>query len=56
MKVSDYINDLSQHTLYIKRMEELFPVTPPADNDFDENEMAVRTRYPSVLVMEAVKL
>jgi hypothetical protein len=40
----------------VKRMEELFPVTPlPDDHDFDENEIRVRTRYPSVLVIEAVK-
>ena len=36
----------------IKRMEELFPIT----NDFDERELAVRLRFPSVLVVEAVKV
>jgi len=35
----------------IKRMEELFPVT----NDFDDIELEVRIRYPSVLVIEAIR-
>jgi len=57
MKMSDYINGLADNNLYVRRMEELFPISPlPADNDFDENELEVRTRYPSVLVIEAVKL
>ncbi|MCL1843165.1 MAG: class I SAM-dependent methyltransferase [Defluviitaleaceae bacterium] len=57
MKVSDYVNLLAVNKLYIKRMEELFPVSPlPADCDFDENEIAVRTRFPSNLVIEAMKI
>jgi len=50
-QVSDYVNALGGNDLMIKRMEELFPIT----NDFDEKELAVRTRYPSVLVVEAFK-
>ena len=57
MKVSDYVNLLARNKLYIKRMEELFPISPlPADCDFDENEIAVRTRFPSNLVVEAIKM
>ena len=56
MKMSDYVNTLVKNQLYVKRMEELFPISPlPADCDFDENEIAVRTRFPSVLVIEAKK-
>lgn len=56
MKMSDYVNGLADSGLYVKRMEELFPVSPlPDDNDFDENDVKVRTRYPSVLVVEAIK-
>ena len=56
-QISDYVNALAKNNFMLKRMEELFPVTPlPDDNDFDENEMKVRTRYPSVLVVEAVKI
>jgi ubiquinone/menaquinone biosynthesis C-methylase UbiE len=50
-QMSDYVNMLAKNNLMIKRMEELFPVT----DDFDENEKKIRTRYPSVLVMEATK-
>jgi len=42
---------LANNKFMVKRMEELFPVT----DDFDEKEMKVRTRYPSVLVIEAIK-
>ena len=55
-QLSDFINALSGNGLFTKRMEELFPILPlPNDNDFDENELQVRTRFPSVLVIEAVK-
>ena len=50
-QLSDYVNALCGNSLMIKRMEELFPIT----NDFDDKELAVRTRFPSVLVVEAVK-
>ena len=50
--LSDYINALGKNNLLVKRMEELFPIT----DDFDEKELAVRTRFPTVLVIEAVKL
>jgi len=50
-QLSDFVNALGGNGLMIKRMEELFPIT----NDFDEKELAVRTRFPSVLVIEAVK-
>ena len=57
MKVSDYVNTLVKNQLYVKRMEELFPISPlPDDCDFDENEIAVRTRFPSILVIEAIKI
>jgi len=56
MKMSDYVNGLALNNLYVRRMEELFPVSPlPDDNDFDEKEKEIRMRYPSVLVIEAVK-
>ena len=51
-QISDYVNGLAKNNFMLKRMEELFPVT----DDFDEKEMEVRTRYPSVLVIEAMKL
>ena len=55
-QISDYVNGLANNKLLVKRMEELFPITPlPDDHDFDEKEITVRTRYPSVLVIEAVK-
>ncbi|MCL2197662.1 MAG: class I SAM-dependent methyltransferase [Defluviitaleaceae bacterium] len=55
-QISDYVNGLANNNFMLKRMEELFPITPlPEDNDFDENEIKVRTSYPSVLVVEAVK-
>ena len=50
-QINDYINNLANNNFMIKRMEELFPVT----NDFDDIEIEVRTRYPSVLVIEAIK-
>jgi len=56
MKISDYTNTLANNNLFVKRMEELFPVTPVPDDAFDENELAVRTRYPSVLVVAAMKI
>ena len=51
LRVSDYVNMLAANGMYITRMEELFSVT----DDFEANEMAVRSRYPSVLVIAAVK-
>lgn len=51
LQISDYVNMLANHHFVIKRMEELFPVT----DDFDDKEKEVRTRYPSVLVIEAGK-
>jgi len=55
-QISDYVNGLANNRFILKRMEELFPIIPlPEDNDFDENELRVRTRFPSVLVVEAVK-
>jgi len=50
-QLSDYINALANNHLIVKRMEELFPVT----DDFDAKELEVRTRFPSVLVIEAKK-
>lgn len=50
-QISDYVNMLADNKFMIKRMEELFPVT----DDFEEKELEVRTRYPSVLVIEAMK-
>ena len=50
-QISDYVNALGRNDLLIKRMEELFPVT----EDFDEKELAIRKRFPSVLVVDAVK-
>jgi len=50
-QLSDFVNALGRNDLMIKRMEELFPNT----NDFDEKELAVRTRFPSVLVVDALK-
>lgn len=50
-QMSDFVNELGKNNLMIKRMEELFPVT----DDFDEKELAVRTRFPSILVMETVR-
>ena len=56
-QLSDFINALGRNGLFTKHMEELFPLSPlPDDNDFDENELAVRTRFPSVLVIDAVKI
>ncbi|MCL2404396.1 MAG: class I SAM-dependent methyltransferase [Defluviitaleaceae bacterium] len=56
-QLSDYINGLAVNRLYATRMEELFPITPlPDDHDFDENEIKIRTRYPSILVVEATKI
>ena len=50
--LSDYVNALGRNDLLVKRMEELFPIT----DDFDsEKERAVRTRFPTVLVIDAVK-
>jgi len=55
-QLSDYINALSSNNFMTKRMEELFPINPlPDDHDFDEKELEIRTRFPSVLVIEAVK-
>ena len=51
-QISDYVNALADNKFIIKRMEELFPVT----DDFEAKEMEIRTRYPSVLVIEAGKL
>ena len=50
-QLSNFVNALGGNGLLTKRMEELFPIT----DDFDEKELAVRTRFPSVLVVEAVK-
>ena len=50
-QLSDFINALGRNGLMTQRMEELFPIT----NDFDEKELAVRTRFPSVLVIDAIK-
>ena len=50
--LSDYVNALGRNDLYIKRMEELFPIT---DNFYSEKDRAVRTRFPTVLVVDAVK-
>ena len=56
-QLSDFINALGANSLFTKRMEELFPITPlPDDSDWDENELKVRSRFPSVLVIEAIKL
>ena len=55
-QLSDYVNALATNNIMIKRMEELFPISPlPKDSDWDEKEMAVRTRFPSVLVIDAMK-
>jgi len=50
-QLSDFVNALGGNGLMTRRMEELFPIT----NDFDEKELAIRTRFPSVLVVEAFK-
>ena len=51
--LSEYVNALSKNGLLIKRMEELFPIT----DDFDsEQEREVRTRFPTVLVVDAIKI
>ena len=49
----DYVNGLAHNGFSINRMEELFPKKP--DPDWGEQEKRIRMRYPSVLVMEAVK-
>ena len=55
-QLSDYVNALAGNRFMLKRMEELFPISPlPKDNDFDENELAIIKRFPSVLVVDAVK-
>lgn len=57
MKMSDYVNGLAASNLLVKRMEELFPHSYTlGGDDFDENERVIRRRYPSVLVIDAVKI
>lgn len=54
-QVSDYVNGLANNGLMLKRMEELFPTNLDAE-DFDAKEKEVRTRYPSVLIIESSKV
>jgi hypothetical protein len=49
----DYVNGLAHHGFCINRMEELLP--KEADPEWGEQEKRIRMRYPSVLVVEAVK-
>lgn len=53
-RTRQYVNTLSKNAFQILRMEELMPKV--ADTDWDDTERAVRTRFPSVLVLEARKL
>jgi len=49
----DDINGLINNGFLINRIEELLP--KKVDSDWDENEKGLRMRYPSVIVIEAIK-
>ena len=50
----DYVNGLARNGFCINRMEELLP--KQADPKWSEQEKRIRMRYPSVLVVEAIKM
>ena len=52
-QLSDFVNSLARNGLMIKRMEELFPIKGVCFDN--EKEREVRTRFPSVLVVDAQK-
>jgi ubiquinone/menaquinone biosynthesis C-methylase UbiE len=49
----DHINGLAINGFTINRLEELLPMQ--IDLNWDENEKKIRMRYPSVIVIEAIK-